>query len=76
MNIYMIAQRVNDGWDTYDSAIVAAENEDVARFMHPDGDPEPWDFDSWCDPTDVTVTPIGISTENLERVILSSFNDG
>ena len=35
MNLYKISQDVNDEYETYDSAIVAAENEDDARMIHP-----------------------------------------
>lgn len=35
MNIYKISQNINNGWDTYDSAIVCAESEEDARKIHP-----------------------------------------
>ena len=35
MNIYKISQSINNGYDTYDSAVVIAENEDDARTIHP-----------------------------------------
>jgi hypothetical protein len=35
MNIYKLSQNINNGWDTYDSCIVCAENEDEARLIHP-----------------------------------------
>jgi len=35
MNIYLISQRVNNGYDTYDSAVVAAETEEQARMIYP-----------------------------------------
>ena len=38
MNIYLIAQDVNDDYDTYDNAVVIADNEEEARIMNPDGD--------------------------------------
>lgn len=37
MNIYRISQNVNVDYDTYDSAIVVAKDEDEARKIHPDG---------------------------------------
>lgn len=37
MNLYKISQDTNNGYDTYDSAIVAAESEQAARFTSPDG---------------------------------------
>ena len=35
MNIYRISQKVNVGYDTFDSAIVIAINEQEARKIHP-----------------------------------------
>ncbi len=35
MNIYLISQDVNDGLDTYDSAIVVAKNITDAATIHP-----------------------------------------
>ena len=37
MNLYLLTQDVNVGWDTYDSAIVCAESEAEAVKIHPDG---------------------------------------
>lgn len=38
MKIYKLTQTVNDNYDTYDSVIVVAENEEEARSINPDGD--------------------------------------
>ena len=35
MNIYLISQKENNDYDTYDSAVVVAPNEEVARRIHP-----------------------------------------
>jgi len=37
MKIYRIWQEANNQYDTYDSAVVVAENEEAARRMHPSG---------------------------------------
>ena len=37
MNIYRISQNVNNTYDTYDSAVVIAKDEESARRMHPNG---------------------------------------
>jgi len=37
MNIYKISQTQNNDYDTYDSAVVIAENEKAAKRIHPDG---------------------------------------
>ena len=38
MKLYKIYQDINGGYDTFDSAIVAAESEDEAKSFHPNGD--------------------------------------
>ena len=38
MNIYLISQDKNNGYDTYDSAVVFAESEEEARLIHPGGE--------------------------------------
>jgi hypothetical protein len=35
MNLYLISQRVRYGYDTYDSAVVAASSEEEARYITP-----------------------------------------
>jgi len=35
MNLYLISQTQNRNYDTYDSAVVAAESEEHARAIHP-----------------------------------------
>jgi hypothetical protein len=35
MKLWHISQTENNGYDTYDSAVVAAETEDAARRWHP-----------------------------------------
>ncbi len=42
MNLYLISQAENNGWDTYDAVVVAATNEDEARAVNPNGN------DSWA----------------------------
>lgn len=37
MKIYLISQKVNNGYDTYDSAIVCAKNKEEAIKWHPKG---------------------------------------
>ena len=36
MKLWLISQNENNNWDTYDSAVVAAETEDEARNIYPD----------------------------------------
>jgi hypothetical protein len=35
MKLWLISQNVNNGYDTYDSAVVAAETEEEARTTYP-----------------------------------------
>jgi len=46
MNLYLISQNQNSGWDTFDSAVVAAIDEESARLIHPDKNRE-WDGKDW-----------------------------
>lgn len=84
MNLYKISQTSNCNDDTYDAAIVCAENEAAARVTHPSGDPEnapatwPGNHKCWCQTTDqVTVELIGTAAPGTpEGVVLASFNAG
>ncbi len=83
MNLYRISQEANDGYDSYDSAIVAAESEDEARLISPCGDHHEWNSDnhycgSWVrNPSEVTVELIGTAIDGTKQgVILGSFNAG
>lgn len=35
MNLYRISQEENQKYDTYDSAVVAADSSDIAKLIHP-----------------------------------------
>lgn len=86
MNIYLLEQDVNGGYDTYDSCVVVAEDEDHARLIVPSYNNEvmkewkdagqPWC--SWANkPEEVKVTYIGTNPEaDEEEIICSSFNAG
>lgn len=89
MKIYRISQNVNNDYDTYDSAIVCAENEEEARKIHPDKDldfdyPEcskdkklDRDYGTWTKKRFVKVEYLGEAKENTTRgVLLASFNAG
>jgi len=47
MKLYLISQTVNNDYDTYDSAVVAAESVKQARFTSPD-DYREWSFQERC----------------------------
>lgn len=85
MNLYRISQDVNNVYNTYDSAVVAACTEEEARGIHPDGRTKrlevgihihEWEWLSdWTLPVDVQVRFLGIAAEGIEKgVICASFN--
>jgi len=79
MNLYLLSQGVNNGYETYDSAVVCAETEEKARFIHPDRHAI-WDnhgIESWCEPKDVCVELIGIAVEGMKvGVVCASYSLG
>ena len=87
MNIYLISQEVNNGYDTYDSAVVCAKDESDARTIHPSSEtvsyqsfrelPNEKYFDTWAGISDIKVELIGKAVKGIERgVICASFNAG
>ena len=82
MKLWHISQTVNNSYDTYDAAIVAAETEGEARAIHPSGHNDGWEEDgsrpwNWALPAEVTATYIGESADGTQPgVILASFNAG
>lgn len=81
MKIYLLSQTQHNDYDTYDSCVVVAANEDDARQILPGGNT--WEkkgyFSSWCaSPDDVTVEYVGEAS--LDRcageIICASFNAG
>jgi len=82
MNIYLIEQDENMGYDTHDSAVVVAKSVVGARKIHPKGDIYPsgrWSgiFNTWANkPSEVTVTKIGTTARKWRGVICASFNAG
>lgn len=88
MKLWLISQKVNNDYDTYDSAIVAAETEDAAKNMRPNGteftdaeslftDAESLFFSSWCELKDVEIEYLGNAAKHIKRgVILASYRAG
>ncbi len=84
MNLYLISQTKNNDYDTFDSAVVAAETEKEARVMRPSdgGDitTAKDKYDNYCwvnDPNEVLVALIGTAVAGRAKgVVLSSFNAG
>ncbi len=84
MKLWKISQSVNNGYDTYDSAVVAAETEEIAKRIHPARDfyalnaidISNYEYD-WAKPQDVKVEYLGEARNDLkEGVIVFSFNAG
>lgn len=68
MNLYLISQTENNGYDSYDSAVVVAESEEAARKIHPaqslvEGAEwwlDRWSKHTWCEsPAQVKVEYLG-----------------
>lgn len=82
MNLYLISQFHNRDYDTYDSAVVVAENERIAKQMHPETAelykrPGMFDRDTWASPEYVEVEYLGKADNiNERKVICASFNAG
>jgi len=84
LKLFIISQDVNNGYDTYDSAVVCAPNEETARYIHPSGGTDCWGTNSrppsslWCNnPSQVQVKYIGEADPSIKQgVILASFNAG
>jgi hypothetical protein len=75
MNLYLISRKEDWDYNNYDSAVVAAATEEDARKIHPSGGS--WDAGNWASkPELVDVEFIGTAHDEVEGVILSSFNAG
>lgn len=80
MNLYYLSQDDRTYWDTYDSCIVCAENEEEAKKIHPNGSifDETEKLKSWADSLEtIGCTKIGIAENNVDKgVVIASFNAG
>lgn len=83
MNLYLVSQNANVGYDTFDSFVVCCENEEVARNTNPhDGQPinwkDNWTTSGWCNRIeDVQVMFLGVADLSVERgVVCASYNAG
>lgn len=75
MNLYKISQTINGGYDTFDAAIVAAESENEARDIHPNGEGYETLY-GWCSPEYVKVELLCENYRGSAGVILASYNAG
>ena len=89
MNLYLLTQSENTGYDTYDSCVVTAATADEAKQIHPTGDIygdkscrwNSWDSDwgpTWAkSPDNVNCTLLGTAVPDVKcGVLLASFNAG
>lgn len=77
--LYLLSQNTATGYDTYDSIIVCAPDEQTAKQILPSTYIQ-WEdmWSGWCkSPKDVTAELIGEASPDVEvGVILASFNAG
>lgn len=86
MKLYLIDQNTNTDYNTYDSAVVAAEDEASAKLTHPSGHhimdwketgPRDQDYGAWTSKENVRCKYIGQAAPGVEAgVICASFNAG
>ena len=90
--LWKLSQDVNNGYETYDSAVVVSCGHSAASLIHPAGDKIEWNgvdwlwaddktefgMDDWAKPRQITVQQIGEAGPGLEEgdVICASFNAG
>lgn len=69
MKLYLLTQSVNNGYDTYDSCVVAAKSSKHAKTLGPDN--------GWVQDRYVTAVCIGTARRGTKQgMICSSFNAG
>lgn len=79
MNLYLISQSKNLGYDSYDSAVVCAKDEEGARNTLPNEKMDSGDlrYEWVSDLSQVEVKYIGKAGKGIEAgVICASFNAG
>jgi len=77
MKLYLISQKVNNEYDTYDAFVVCAENEEKAKLiktLNTEGE----DWSDWVkDVKDIKVKYLGEADESIKKgEILGSYNSG
>ena len=81
MKLWRISQTVNDDYDTYSDAVVAANTRTEARHIHPSGacrDDAWWrKDDTWALPEQVKMELLGTAKKGTKAgIICSSFHAG
>lgn len=71
MKLFLLKQSVNNGYDTFDSAVVCAESETQAQKTRIGGS------SSWTEWENVKVVYLGEADDSIkEGIVLASFNAG
>jgi hypothetical protein len=78
MKLWLLSQNMNTGWDTYDSAVVAAETAEAAKRFDPGGYLIEDDGCCWAGTLeDIEVKFLGEAAPGVKAgVICASFNAG
>ena len=79
MKLWLISQTEIDEYDTFDSAVVAAETEEAARNTHPMGDGRGLEcnkYPSWATHADNVCAEYLGETNRKAGVVCASFNAG
>jgi hypothetical protein len=73
----LISQTINNGYDTYDSLVVIAEDEDKAKLIHKLDDKDN-DYGSWVKEVEsIDIEYLGEAKDGSEAgEVCSSFNAG
>lgn len=77
MKLYKLSQDINNDYNTYESAIVAAETPEQALSIHPDINGIQKGASAWAELGDLKIELIGEAKEGTKAgVILASYNAG
>ena len=79
MKLFLLEQNDNCGYDTYDSCVVCAENEELAKKISPCGLNDNFTgYGSWANsPENVKAIYIGEAADSVKPgLVISSFNAG
>jgi hypothetical protein len=76
MKLFLIWQDINTDYDTYDSAVVVAPDEESARHSLPANWVGGCEEQHWALPENVHVQYLGESEETLPRIVCASSNAG
>ena len=88
MNLYLLKQKINTLYETYDSCVVVAKTKEQAKKINPAHTITELDemselrwscrYDAWASPSKIKATYLGLASPTLMEgeVICASFNAG